>query len=95
LQLLVHEHAADSWIPKIVKAVASQNEGIAQLVTNIQEHQLSNKNKNKALLLAERAFQLIQNYRMKEVNKVTLANILEQELNKPDFNLYRFIKNYY
>jgi len=56
---------------------------------------LSNKNKNKALLLAERAFQLIQNYRMKEVNKVTLANILEQELNKPDFNLYRFIKNYY
>ena len=65
------------------------------MVTNIQEHQLSNKNKNKALLLAERAFQLIQNYRMKEVNKVTLANILEQELNKPDFNLYRFIKNYY
>ncbi|HRH63928.1 MAG TPA: methylmalonyl Co-A mutase-associated GTPase MeaB [Bacteroidia bacterium] len=95
LQLLVHEHAANSWIPRIVKAVATQNEGIEQLVASIQEHQLSKKNINKALLLAERAFQLIQNYRMKDVNKATLAGILEQELNNPDFNLYRFIKNYY
>jgi LAO/AO transport system kinase len=91
----VHEHAADSWIPKIVKSVATQHEGIVELAACIQEHQSTNKNKNKALLLAERAFQLIQNYRMKEVNKVTLANELAQELNKPDFNLYRFIKNYY
>lgn len=95
LHLLVHEHAADSWIPKIVKSVATEHEGIEELAACIQEHQSTNKNKNKALLLAERAFQLIQNYRMKEVNKVTLANELAQKLNKPDFNLYRFIKNYY
>jgi LAO/AO transport system kinase len=45
-------------------------------------------------MLAEKAWHLIQNKRMKEVSKLQLKEEIEQQIKSDlQFNLYRFIKN--
>jgi LAO/AO transport system kinase len=78
----------------VVKTIASQKKGIKELwelVTNIQQH--TTHNKRHFWLIAAKAFHLIEQKRMKDVNKEELKNKIEAEGNT--FNLYRFIKNYY
>jgi LAO/AO transport system kinase len=78
----------------IIKTVASQKIGIPQLIDaiifNIQ-HSTVNSKKN--WLLAEKAFHLIEQKRMTDVNKEDLKNKIAAEGNT--FNLYQFIKKYY
>ena len=78
--------------------IASQKEGIEELLSAILEniHALNNKqqttNNKHSWLLAEKAFHLIQQKRMADVNKAELKNKIESTGNS--FNLYQFIKNY-
>lgn len=76
----------------IVKTIASQKKGIEELV-DIISHQLqkSHLSDKTFWLLAERAFYLIQQKRMKRVDKVVLKKEIEAAYSKGDFNLYRFI----
>ena len=76
----------------IVKTVASQKEGIAELLDIIQ-HQLqkSHLTDKTFWLLAERAFYLIEQKRMKGIDKVALKKEIELAYQKGDFNLYKFI----
>ena len=46
----------------------------------------------KTYLLAEKAYKLIQNERMKAVKKVDLKTALEAAYIDEDFNLYAFVK---
>jgi LAO/AO transport system kinase len=76
----------------IVKTVASEKEGIAALFEKIEEHQqLVQSSDKKYWLLAEKAFHLIQQQRMKNVNKLALKKEIEES---GDANLYQFIKRY-
>ena len=53
-----------------------------------------NYNERKYWLLAERAWKLVQQHRMKDVRK----DVLAAEIKKTDpesFNLYRFARQYY
>ena len=76
----------------IVKTVASQKEGIPELFEKIMHHQqLVHNSDRKYWLLAEKAFQLIQQHRMKEVNKAELKKEIEQ---LGISNLYQFIEKY-
>lgn len=76
----------------IVKTVASQKEGINELLDIIQ-HQLqkSHLTDKTFWLLAERAFYLIEQKRMKGIDKVVLKKEIEWAYQKGDFNLYKFI----
>ncbi|MEO7393304.1 MAG: methylmalonyl Co-A mutase-associated GTPase MeaB [Chitinophagaceae bacterium] len=76
----------------IVKTVASQKEGIIELLDIIQ-HQLqkSHLTDKTFWLLAERAFYLIEQKRMKGIDKVVLKKQIELAYQKGDFNLYKFI----
>jgi LAO/AO transport system kinase len=77
----------------VIKTVASQNEGIEELYAAINENlTLSAKNTKHFWLLAEKAYYLIQQKRLKDINKVALQESIKKE--GADFNLYRFIKNY-
>ena len=82
----------------IIKTIASQKTGIEELMTAINENitiqndQRSTNNKQRSWLLAERAFHLIQQRRMADVNKAALKNKIEAA--GTTFNLYQFIKNY-
>jgi len=76
----------------VVKTVASQKEGIQQLM-DIILHQLqkSHLTDRSFWLLAERAYYLIQQKRMKDIDKAELKKEIEATYQKGNFNLYKFI----
>jgi LAO/AO transport system kinase len=77
----------------VIKTIASQKEGIKELYAAINENlKQSGKNTKHFWLLAEKAYYLIQQKRLKDINKAALQESIKKE--GADFNLYRFIKNY-
>ena len=78
----------------VVKTIASQKEGLKELweiiSKQLQKAHLSDKT---FWLLAERAFYLIEQKRMKDVDKVALKKEIEAVYPKGNFNLYKFIAN--
>jgi LAO/AO transport system kinase len=76
----------------IIQTVASQKKGIDELLKIIlhqsQKAHLSDRN---FWLLAEKAFYLIEQKRMKGVDKAELKNEIEEEFKKGPFNLYKFV----
>ena len=92
LHQLVHQHDPEKWTPKIVRAVATKNEGVEELFENIQLHLAQRTTKNRALLYAEKAYQIIQSRRMKSVSKKILTEKISEYFIKGDFNLYRFVE---
>jgi len=79
----------------VIKTVASQNEGINELLRTI-EHLLKHHHskERKFWLLAEKAFQLIQRKKMNSISKEKLKEEIKDLSNKNSFQLYSFIKNY-
>jgi LAO/AO transport system kinase len=79
----------------IVKTIASQQKGIDELFQKIIEHQQQNTANDKHYwLLAEKAFYLIQQKKMKNISKQQLKNEIEKEALGSDFNLYIFLEKY-
>jgi LAO/AO transport system kinase len=76
----------------VLKTVASQKEGIKELF-DILQHQLqkAHLSDKKFWLLAEKAWQLIQQKRMKGLSKNELKKEIEKNWQKGNFNLYKFI----
>jgi LAO/AO transport system kinase len=92
LQQLVHSKPLSDWQTPVIKAVATKNEGIVELIDAINKHAFVAVNHKQAYLFAEKAYRLIQNQRMKGVSKKALQEQLEAEFKKADFNLYKFVK---
>ncbi len=85
-------HRKEITIP-ILKIIASQKQGITELLQKIEEHQQYILNSDKKYwLLAEKAYHLIQQFKMREINKVALKNLIEERSALPGFNLYQFVK---
>jgi LAO/AO transport system kinase len=83
-----HENA----IP-ILQTVASKKEGINELLSAIDEILLQQKtNDRKSWLITEKAYHLIQQKRMKDINKKELKESISSQ--NDNFNLYNFIKKY-
>jgi LAO/AO transport system kinase len=79
----------------VVKTIASQKEGIKELLDIIlHELQKSHITDKRFWLLAEKAYWLLQQQRMKGVNKAELAKEIEgmYRQNK-SFNLYQFVNH--
>jgi LAO/AO transport system kinase len=74
----------------IIKTVALERKGIEELYQKIVQHQPAEKDSH-YWLLAEKAYYLIRQKRMKDLSKTEL---LEAIRHTKDFNLYRFINNY-
>lgn len=90
---------------KIIKTVATKKEGIENIIEEINKTQTSKypktkdqgsmqKNNKRSWLLTEKAFQLIQQSRMKDISKLALKNEIEIAETNKDFNLYQYIKKY-
>ena len=77
----------------VIKTIASQKTGIDELLqailTIIEKHKNSEK---RSLLLAEKAFHLIEQKKMEGISKAMLKEKFEALGN--DINLYQFIKQY-
>jgi LAO/AO transport system kinase len=76
----------------IIKTVASQQSGIAELYGVLKKLLLQERNLEKHIwLLAEKAYQLIQQKRMRDISRAGLAMQLKKEQN---INLYRFVQKF-
>lgn len=88
LKNLVHQK---SEIIPIVKTSANRAEGITDLIDAIEAHPYST-NSRKPFLLAEKAWKLIQNERMKDIDKKKLQEDINSLSKNPEFNLYSFVE---
>ncbi|MBX2984632.1 MAG: methylmalonyl Co-A mutase-associated GTPase MeaB [Bacteroidia bacterium] len=95
LQNALNHRKASDWNPPIIETVATQNIGIEKLSESIEKHILSNKtNAKKASLLAERAWKLIADKRMRNLNRKDLELQIHQKIQQGNFNLYALIKEF-
>jgi LAO/AO transport system kinase len=79
----------------VVKTIATEQNGAGELLQNIQTLlQQQHVNERRSWLLAEKAYYLVQQQRMKDVQKKEMKLSIEEEMKKGDFNLYRFVTKY-
>jgi LAO/AO transport system kinase len=79
----------------VVKTVASQKQGLDQLLLEIEKYLLHEKESRQPhKLLAERAWFLIRERRMKDVSKKKLEEDIALACTKGTFNLYQFVIGY-
>ncbi|MFP5040394.1 methylmalonyl Co-A mutase-associated GTPase MeaB [Parasediminibacterium sp. JCM 36343] len=78
----------------IIKTTASQKKGIAELYTAIAHYQPLAHNQRHSRLLAEKAYQLIQQKRMKDIDKQVLMEEIERLSLAGEFNLYGFVEGF-
>ncbi len=89
---LVHSKSVSDWNTPVIKGIATKGEGVDELIEAINKHHKTGANKKRSYLMAEKAYRLIQNSRMKDISKQLLQQQIEKEMKKTDFNLYRFVK---
>jgi LAO/AO transport system kinase len=90
IQKLVHQKS--TLIP-VIKTIAEKSEGISELLEAIKNQPYS-ENKRKLFLLTEKAWKLIQNKRMGDINKQKLQERIAEASQQTDFNLYQFIEQF-
>jgi LAO/AO transport system kinase len=94
LHHLVHQKRNNGWQIPIIKTVATEGSGIPELAQKIkQHHQFIHLNiERKAILLTNKAWQLILSKRMQNIDHEDMRKAIEKGLGKGDYNLYRFVK---
>ncbi|MBB5437001.1 LAO/AO transport system kinase [Pedobacter sp. AK017] len=90
LKKLVHHQ--QNQIP-VFKTVADKAQGIAELCEWLLQPALRD-NERKSYLLTEKAFKIIQHYRMADVDRKQLHGKIREALKDPGFNIYRFTDNW-
>nr|WP_294791279.1 methylmalonyl Co-A mutase-associated GTPase MeaB [uncultured Mucilaginibacter sp.] len=88
LKKIIHQKPGEE-IP-VFKTVGTTGAGIAEVADFILSSEPGN-NTRKAMLLAEKAYRLIQQKRMAGVDKRKLQKNIREALNTDDFNLYAFV----
>lgn len=95
LRKMMHHPKTQGWMVPVVKTIASQADGVDELLRQIENHQQSaGFNDKKYYLLTEKVYQLIRQKRMKDINKENIRRELEKSAEKKDFNLYLFASQY-
>jgi LAO/AO transport system kinase len=85
-------HHRKEQVP-VLKTMATEKKGIKELYEAVLNHQYTTVPDRRYWLLAEKAWHLIKNKRMKDISKSELKKKLERSSHKENFNLYRFVEN--
>ncbi len=95
LKILSHTKSGDWEIP-VLKTIASEEQGIAEVVSAIESHRdfVQSNEERKLEMFTMKAFQLIQQKRMRDVKKDDLKNSIRKNVKAGAFNLYRFVSQY-
>ena len=79
----------------VLKAIASEKQGIEALMDTIDQHlKDANDPEKKYWLFAERAWYLLQKKRMQDISKQQLKQYIEVGAQKIGFNIYRFVEQF-
>jgi LAO/AO transport system kinase len=84
----------NSTIP-LIKTVADKSIGIDALLLSFDQHHYKSNKHRRLDLLTEKAWRLIQQKKMRGIDKGKLRAVLEGPANSDNFNLYRFVKENY
>lgn len=97
LRVLVHERAVDGHETPVVKTIATQQHGVGELAGAVETFFATQQTmpEKRIHLLTEKARQLIQAYRMRNISNTLLTEELRKALQEPDFNLYRFARKFF
>ena len=95
IKKMLHERTESEGMAQVVKTIASQHQGIEELITAIRTTNTTKASHKKDLLIAEKAYRLIQTEKMKNINKKELIEAISKENTKAEFNLYQFIEKYF
>jgi LAO/AO transport system kinase len=90
--MLAGSFVPGNWEIPILKTIATQQSGVAELAKSIEQHQqLQETPERKKWLLAEKAYQLISRHRMRDVSKQKLVEKIAEQMVHPGFNLFQFL----
>jgi len=79
----------------ILQTTATNNEGIDLLYNTLQQLAGTEKQEDKRnVVLAERAYRLIEAKRLQDIDRNQLAAAIKAEREQGNFNLYRFVAKY-
>ena len=80
----------------VLKTIAEENVGVNELYEAIISFlELNITNERKYLFYAEKAFQLIQERRMEDVNSEELIEKIKSSMQSEDFDIFHFVEIYY
>jgi LAO/AO transport system kinase len=95
LQALLHQREGSDWTPRLVKTVATKSEGAKELYEDILAHRKQGlTNSRKEFLYTEKAWRLIQQERMKAIDREMLRKQVGIALSSGKFQLYRFVNEF-
>jgi LAO/AO transport system kinase len=80
---------------RVLKTVASQEEGVKELWENIALALPLIQNSKKEFLLLEKAYRLIRDHRMKDIQRLQLDQQLKEKQKEKNFNFYQWVATYY
>jgi len=96
LQKLIHARPFSEWTTPILKTIATQKEGLAELLKQINaHHQTQHQSNKRPFLLTQKALKIIQKKRMVDLNQQALFKEIQQKHLSPNFNLYQFVEKYF
>ncbi len=78
----------------VFKSVASQADGVGAII-NFITSATHTQHQRKEMLFADKAYKLIQQRRMVTIDKKKLQQDIAKALVDPEFNLYKFLEEYY
>ena len=79
----------------ILKTIAAEKAGIAELYKKIKEWKTGEDTEQKINLVTEKVWSVIQNNKMKAIDKEAMKKEIAAEISSTHFNLYRFARKYY
>ena len=83
------------WVPPVLKTVATEQKGMAELVKALEDHQNSpGMEKKNAKLMVEKAIRLISQRRMRDLDVSRLQQLVTQYMQAGNLNLYRLIREF-
>ena len=92
-QMLLENHATET---SVVQTIASQKEGIGELVKVIQHHQtIAHQQSSKQRLMLSKTMQLIVAKKMQQLDYATIETELAKAMQTTSFNIFEFAKQYY
>ena len=96
LRILAHEKSNGADETPVMKTVATTNTGIEELAKEITKFLDTQKQQpaKRLLLMTEKCWQLITTERMKPIDHNRLKQELAAAMQKDDFNLYAFTKDF-
>jgi len=95
LRSMLSQGTHEQFETAVLKTVASAKVGIDELAAAIELHLLQITNSEKKIwLLTERVYQLIQQKKMKGIEKEAIRKSITAQINLPGFNLFNFAKKF-